>query len=318
MQWLEYFCIPGKIRYVLKTMKTFGILLSLLWLSACTVDVGELPDTPDKLIVQSECTQGLPVDIWITRGVGVPTEHEQPDVPDSMLVQLYIDGQSTSLERHTGNFPFYRSEAGVSFGQELELRVSMPDGSVPQVRAKTYLPYPAHIDEFSFTTSDIQLVDGFRIARLNLSMQFQDSNQEKYYEISLAKNGIGRLMPPIDTLWKPETPEPVILDGYQDNLPEGITWIYGRKSFLIDHRKLAGKKASLDFELSTEAFFDLASMELSVKAHTQDGYAFLKSYDKIQSGYSGSFPILVSNIKDGIGLFSGYALSRVDFLVENH
>lgn len=298
--------IPRVIKIVL-----CGSLFCLV--QSCSYPVVELPETTDKIIVQSEFTHGHDILIYVSKGVGFPSPEVLPYVPDS--IELHVISGTNNLEviKHPGEAPFYQVRAETKPGQEFTLSITMPYEEVSKVEAKTYIPEPSILKVYSI--EQIRDTLGPSGPEIEVLMDFEigQQNQDKYYELLISKQKTGQVMSPLDTIWR-------VLSGAESRivvagskLPPGIRWLSERQSFLIDYYSLENKRIQLYYRFQMLTFEEISELVMQLKTHTADGFNFIKSYDKTSISYPTDFPILDSNIRDGIGIFTGYGSSETTY-----
>lgn len=284
--------------------------IGLLLLYSCSTPVIDLPETPEKLIVQSEFTPEEDLAIYFFKGFGMPGTEGESSVPDSLDVELYCEGKALELEKLEGAGIFYYRSSDLTYvpGQEFELRASIGGNEeVEAVKAKTIVPLKDSLLNMQLLIDTTKESGDWREIGLSLTFEMTTHNWDRYYELQITQEAEGKLMPPVDTLWAAVPAESLTLRQADQSLPAGVYWLSTRNSFLIDHFKLSDKKLSLPLKMNSNESSDLSRLKFTFRAHTQDGFAFIKSYDRLQSNYYTEYPVLVSNIQNGIGIFTAYA-----------
>jgi len=289
--------------------KSLMILFPVLWFGACTSSVLELPETNEKIIVQAEFTDAQSFDLYIFRGIGIPINGTEPVVPDSVEIRVMVDGLELETEKINNEVPhFLVHTQDIQSGAEFDLRASIMDGTgIKPVRASTSVPSYDRLENTVVKVLSSEEMDDYRKIELNILFNIDGQNLDRYYELKILQEAEGLLFPPQDTVWT-SVSNPFI-DVVSENhiLPPGINWLPSRNAFLIDYYKLEAKRVNLSLEMKSSATSDLSRLRMVLKSHTYDGYEFIKSFDKMQSSYQAEFPILVSNIQNGIGIFTAYA-----------
>jgi hypothetical protein len=285
----------------------------LLLLYACSTPVIDLPETAEKLIVQSEFSPDEDMEIYVFKGSGIPGVGVDSSVPDSLELQWYSAGKSLNVERVVKDGVIYYRTHDEEYvaGQDYEIRASIPGNEeIASVRSKTTVPAKDSLLNIKISIDSTIESGDWREIGLKLSFDMTTNNWDRYYELKVAQEAEGRLMPPVDTLWTEVSGESLCVRREDFPLPTGVYWLTTRNSFLIDHFKLRDKNLTLHLEMSSNASSDLSRLRFKFRSHTQDGFEFIKSFDRMQSDYYTEFPVLVSNIQNGIGIFTAYAETR--------
>lgn len=270
----------------------------------------DLPATPEKLIVQSEFTPTQDMEIFFFKGLGMPGIDDESSVPDSLELHLFSEGFPLELELvQKEGISYYRAnDLEYSPGQDFEIRASIPgNDEIESVRAKTIVPEKDSLFNILLTIDSTKESGTWREIGLKLSFDMTTNNWDRYYELKIIQEAEGKLMPPVDTLWTSIPGESLCVMRENYNLPAGVYWLNTRNSFLIDHFKLSEKHLTVHLEMNSNTTSDLSRLRFQFRSHTKDGFEFIKSYDRMQSDYFTEFPVLVSNIQNGIGIFTAYA-----------
>jgi hypothetical protein len=263
MTYSRYFCL--KYPLVLQYLKPH-IWVFLLLVAACSSSLDDLPETPEKLVVQAEFSPGRPIELYVFQGLGLPYSGSNPLVPDTVALTVSLEGKNLEVSRLSEPFPRYVvSNPGHTPGEEYELRAFIPgEESIPAVKANSIIPYSDSLYQLAIGVDTTQVSGDNRIVKLTVSFRISAHNPERFYELAVLQEAEGRLMPPIDTLWTPVTGKTAFVVSDEHVLPAGIYWLNSRKSFLIDHSRLADKNIRLELEMKSTLVSDLSRLGSSL------------------------------------------------------
>lgn len=295
---------------------TYLLILILIW-TGCSSPLSELPESQQKLVVQSEFKPDEPIKLYFFEGISMPVSGYKPEVPDSVDIKLKLNGEDLDVQRVNDEIPYYQvNNHFPTSGKEYKLWVSVPGNeTIPTIRSSATIPYSDTIHDLNLRI-DTTLEQGqIRTIKLTISLDISGTNNERYNELSVFQEAEGRIMPPLDTLWTPVSGDAAFLVSDEHILPVGIHWLNSKKSFLIDYYQLSDKRITLEMDMNATSASDVSRLRINLKSHTREGFDFILSYDKMNTDYYAEFPVLVSNIEDGIGIFTGYAETNteVDF-----
>jgi hypothetical protein len=298
----------------------YSIYISLFcfFLVSCSIPIDELPETKSKIIVQCEFSSGQDIDVYVYKGVGLPSFESLPEVPDSINIKMYVDFDYLAIHQTENASPHFQADFSAIPGQRFNLNIDMPFEGIEPVNASTIVPLSSNMNNIQVNLLTDTIIDERRMSHVLLNFNIEDKNEEKYFELLIDRVQLAEIVEPVDTIWHEinlET-DKVLLDPTKDPV-RGITWLSERRSFLIDYYELEDKNISIPFSLDSPVSDRLSLLRYTLKTHTKDGFEFIKSYEKTKLNYQSDFPILVSNIENGIGVFTAYNQSVTDQVISH-
>ncbi len=281
------------------------ILVLMILVSGCVYPVDDLDTTEDKLIVQCEFEPGSDILIYVFKGIGLPSNFATPEVPDSLDLKIFKSGTSLEIIRRIGLVPYFESRGLVSQGDQMTLSAHVPDGNPHGVYAETVVPYEAHAKEL-VVSSEVLPPGPQNVfsSLIELGFGFEDANLERFYEIEVFVDELAQRKAPGELKWE-VFKNPVKL-SHEETIPpgQGVAWLDSRGSFLVDFKKLdLSRRIKLVLPLENDDTLSGAKLRIIIKAHTEDGYRYLYTYNQTRYQYAAVNPVLISNIDNGIGCF---------------
>lgn len=279
------------------------VCLLVLLVSGCSYPVDDLTPTKDKLIVQCEFEPGNDILMYVFEGKGIPTDYEIPRVPDSVEIQIMKGNADLEVFRRIGTIPYYESRAFISPGDQFILKAKVPSGSIEEVYAETYVPYPSASKDLLKKLVNLTEPSGIYRSLVAIEFGFEDINEERFFEIDvyLDEIALGETGGKLD--WEVlDTPVKLKYQGIE--LQPGLEWLDSRNSFLVDFKKLdLDRRVKLELPLNYGKQVLGARVHLVIKSHSADGYRFIYTYNQTRYKYATVNPVLISNIENGIGCF---------------
>jgi len=279
------------------------IFLLLLFLSCETVVDVELPKHKPMVVVNSIGNPDEPWELNISLSKGILDEGKI-EIVNNAKVEILENGNPVSTFNHYSN-GFYKStgskpETNVNY----ELRVSA-DG-FETVTSSCKIHEPIRIESVIIDT-----VEGEYEQELELTISFTDiPNSKNYYSLSVLSiekwnDGITYTYP----------------IGFSSNdlliRDEGRNFDEGRKFYgeeaLFDDTILNGKNYKLKIFVNYYHSREDINLEFSLSSLSEDYYKYLKTKQAQDQSVDNPFaePVIIySNIKNGLGIFSGYSSSK--------
>ena len=155
------------------------IFLQTMFSCETVVDV-DLPDIPEKLVVNCLFETGKPFKVYVNHSVDILYNSDSSSVVDNAIVSLYGDDEPLGTISHQEN-GIYMNETLIPLpGVKYRIVVSAP--GYDEVWAEDTVPEPTAIDSIDFDTSTYYDSEGIEYHRTGILFS-DDPYSENYYEI---------------------------------------------------------------------------------------------------------------------------------------
>lgn len=305
--------------------RIFLILFTgLFLLGSCEspVDLDFVLEEP-KIVVNSNFSPGAPFQVIISQSSYVLSSEPETFV-NNALVTIYNmqEEKEERLQLKNARTPFYQSRQLLpESGQTYKIEVDIPGH--PIITAEDVVPFPVVLSEIEVDTTLIPGHVEDQIYKLAVNVQFEDPpGNSDYYHLCLY-NHTGSLpggMVPMDGFTESETDVATLvplrhLESHKDN--PAVTFHFEEGGILFSDEDFNGQSASL-------TFFSLLNVDSGDQLQKGKVVGELKTVSKSYYQYHSSLsrqlankdkpfvePITIySNIENGLGTFSGFAVFR--------
>jgi hypothetical protein len=156
-------------------------LAIILFIASCemVVDV-DLPDIPEKLIINCLFETGKPFEVYINHCVDILYNNDSTSFVDNAIVSMYGDDVLLGTIPNQGNGVYLNETLIPTPGVKYRIVVSAP--GYDEVWAEDTAPEPTAIDSINFDTSTYYDSEGIEYHRTGILFS-DDPNSKNYYEI---------------------------------------------------------------------------------------------------------------------------------------
>ncbi len=297
------------------------IILGGIFASSCEEPVDlDIAILPPQIVVNSNFAPGQPFQVAITKSKNVLSAEAEEYVNDAEVRIFSSQGKELDkLQLKHFQHPFYESRRlQPESGKAYRLEVTVP--GYPQLIAEDVVPFPVALETIEMDTIETFGEIDERVYKVEINVGFTDPiGAQDYYHLSL----YNQVLDPID--------EHVPMSGFDetsseddlvpltplenDNNNPAITFHYEEGGVLFTDEDFDGQKAGLKFysliSLNNEA--KMGKVVGILRTVSKDYYLYHTSLSRQIANKDRPFvePISVySNIDNGLGIFSGYALYR--------
>lgn len=272
-------------------------LLAMALLSSCERELNfKFKSYNPKLVVNALLNNREELSVSVSSSVPFSTPGN-PQIVENALVTLFIDGVKQPRLTYNGFNKVYTAPIRPQPGRVYRILVEAP-GFV-SVSAEAVLPAGGNYSPASFKDSVYVDSTGFPLGQITVRIN-DDPSKKNYYRLKLYhyESSIGDFMElPVDS-------EDPLVNQFASQLDGGV--VFSDATFNGKQRVIYFK-TPFGYGQGTPKFMVLKE-DLS-----EDYYLYVTSLNRYQNAGSTLFqePVFVySNVKDGIGIFSGYYLQR--------
>ena len=305
-----------------------NLLIIVLLFSSCKEYIDyELEEAERKIVLNGFITPDETVKINITKSLSSAEKDVKLEYLENLSVQLFEEGNLVSNLEYD-NLGFYKSDFIPTANKNYIVKATGSNFS--DVEASTFLKKECEIRQFdvnlSFERNEYTDYDGniYYDSELsgNVEITINDNNDDNYYLIELYKK---------DTVEWFDYENNVVFDTLINN----TIYTYPNSSYdqnsvnIYSDSKFDGHIYSNEFNNSETMSFDLSvniynysitdgnltnnTLFLNVYTFNKDYYQYAKSYSNYQDNEGNPFTAAVnvySNVKNGLGLFTAYSVTK--------
>ncbi len=288
-------------KYFLTKISFFLLLLFIL--SCETVVDVELPKHEPIIVVNSIGAPDEPWELNISLSKGILDEGKI-EILNSAKVEILENGNPVSTFNHYSN-GFYKS-TGAKPKINVNYKLQVSTNGFETVTSNCIIPESVIIESVVIDT-----VDGEYEKELELTISFTDiPNSKNYYSLSVLSiekwnDGITSTYP------IGFSSNDLLIRDEGRNFDEGRKF-YGEKAF-FDDTILDGKNYKLKVYVNFYYSRDENNLEIVLSSLTKEYYKYLETREAQIQTIDNPFaePVIIySNIKNGLGIFSGYSSSK--------
>ena len=298
---------------------TFGVFFA----TSCEEPVDlDIAIQEPQIVVTSNFTPGEPFKVSVTKSRNVLTS-EADEFVNNAVVRIF-SSQGKELDKLTlNNFhtPFYESKRiAPESGKAYRLEVEVPDK--PTILAEDIVPLPVALTAIEMDTIEIFGAASEQIYKVSIAVNFTDPiGAQDYYHLSLFNHSVN-------------SEEGTPMDGFNgttggteanvliplmplesDKNNPAVTFHFEDGGVLFTDEDFDGQKATLTFYslLSFDNEAHQGKVVGELRTVSKDYYLYHTSLSRQIANKDRPFvePISVySNVENGLGIFSGYALYR--------
>lgn len=297
------------------------VILGGIFASSCEEPVDlDIAVLPPKIVVNSNFVPGQPFQVSITKSKNVLSTETEEYVNDAEVRIFSSQGKELDkLQLKHFQHPFYESRRlQPESGKGYRIEVEVP--GYPQLIAEDIVPFPVALENIEMDTIETFGAIDERVYKVEINVGFTDPiGAQDYYHLSL----YNEVLDPVD--------ENVPMNGFDENNSEDklvplmplendkdnptVTFHYEDGGILFTDEDFDGQKAGLKFysliSLNNEA--KMGKVIGVLRTVSKDYYLYHTSLSRQIANKDRPFvePISVySNIENGLGIFSGYAVYR--------
>jgi len=275
---------------------------------------------PPKIVVNSNFAPGQPFQVSVTKSKNVLSAATEEYVNDAEVRIFSSQGKELDkLQLKHFQHPFYESRRlQPESGKGYRLEVTVP--GYPQLIAEDIVPFPVALETIEMDTIETFGEIDERVYKVEINVGFTDPiGAQDYYHLSLYNQVLDPIEEDGPTSGFDETTSeddlvPLMpLENDEDN--PAVTFHYEDGGVLFTDEDFDGQKAGLKFysliSLNNEA--KMGKVVGVLRTVSKDYYLYHTSLSRQIANKDRPFvePISVySNIEEGLGIFSGFALYR--------
>lgn len=259
-------------------------------------------------LLQADSTFSVQISMTANLSDAAPT-----CVPDALVIIESSEGNTPDTLKYTRNGWYVnsvRAKAGVAYTCKVKI------AGLPEMSAQTTIPEPTGIESVHFTDLAGRGEEGEKISSVEFTIP-NDKIKKRYWQIQLITEGMKSEYNPETNEWT-QTPGVEMKDIYMLAGQDPVLLNEANPLTLFSNKLITTGSYTTKFYINSnytsldgnnEAYLLLKSVDESYYKYLKQYYIY-NTAGEINIGQSSQKYPLFSNVKNGLGIFTGISVSR--------